>query len=64
MLGYGFARATIVSDEQSHHKKEITYGSRGELALAERELMMAFPNEDDVSINKDELAMYGSSTNS
>lgn len=64
MLGYGFARATIASDRQQEHTKVVSYGSAGEIALAERELRVALPSKDAVSVDKLELADYGSSENS
>ena len=63
MLGYGFARATIASDGKREHTKEISYGTPGEIAFAERELRAALSN-DSVSTNKEELSQYGSSDNS
>lgn len=63
MLGYGFARATIASDGKREHTKEVSYGSAGEITFAERELRAAL-SDSQVSSNKEDLSLYGSSDNS
>ena len=62
ILGYGFSRATM--EDERAKKKVTTYGSRTEFVLAERELKQIFPVQGAVSTDKEELTMYGSSTNS
>ncbi|KAF8475408.1 FAD-linked oxidase-like protein [Gautieria morchelliformis] len=62
MLGYGFAQATMAPDGKKVPTK-VSYGSLGEILLAEKELRTAL-SPDAVSTNKEELSMYGSSDNS